>query len=210
MQTPSTIQMVNGSEEKVTFSVPRNGKLVDLEIKSLELNVCFSTGKDKRLGIIFVYDSKTGLLGWNYQYANCVELFLSDNYIYLSDNKLILFWLISSPIEIRFNEFCEPYTTFEEACNKHIVAFENQIDEIERETLKYQTISIFKHVNRRFFYKDRHGSVHGESVAQITDVTYHDSFWQFVLESSGNRQTTLILDEDYQVIDVFGEGAIKT
>ena len=50
--------------------------------------------------------------------------------------------------------------------------------------------------------------IFGEFVgAKITKVTYQNSVWQIQLESTENRQTTIILDEHFKLLKVLGEGA---
>jgi hypothetical protein len=76
-----------------------------------------------------------------------------------------------------------------------------------------QKILIGREVDGCFFYRPtgRKGrNIYGEFVdAEITHVTYQNSLWQIQLESTENRQTTLVLDDNFKLINVLGEGAKK-
>ncbi|HIE02858.1 MAG TPA: hypothetical protein EYP59_21680 [Thiotrichaceae bacterium] len=219
--TQSLIEIIDGSEENLTIQRKRNGFISEIQIRAIELNVHSPNVNLIHLAMIFVYEPETGLFGWEYYELSDskqndsllaiskIELFLEERYIYISNTRIVFFILPIPPGAIWINEFTKKYATNDEAYQECFsILLADKPREIEGE--KVLNTPLWKHVKRRFFYKDRHGSVHGESVAKITDVTYHDSLWKIVLESSEKRQTTLILDEDYQVIDVFGDGAIKT
>lgn len=217
--TQSRIEIIDGSEENLTIHKKINGVISDIQIRAFELNVHSQNFKLNHLEIIFVYDPKTSLLGWQYYELSDSEQtksllaiskiarFLEDRYIYLSNTKMVFFiFPIILPGIIWISEFTKKYATNDEAYQECFSALlEGNLREIEQDNL---SIPLGKHIKRKFFYKDRYAFFHGESVAKISEVRYQDYAWKLVLESYENREVTMILDSDYQVIDVFGDDAI--
>ena len=145
-----------------------------------------------------------------------LDIFLDISYIYLSKTQLIFLSLPDR--NIWFREFSERSATLGEARQQVLAFLEKQLDKIEKITVDWRReIGLWGNImDSHFFHEQKkwgrgnHPSPFGEKlVARITDMNFHEGQWQILMGSTNNRRTTLILDEDFQLLEVKGDGALK-
>jgi len=145
-----------------------------------------------------------------------LDIFLDISYIYLSKTQLIFLSLPDR--NIWFREFSERSATLGEARQQVLAFLEKQLDKIEKITVDWRReIGLWGNImDSHFFHEQKkwgrgnHPSPFGEKlVARITDMNFHEGQWQILMGSTNNRRTTLILDEDFQLLEVNGDGALK-
>jgi len=230
------VQIVKDSEVTRIIQLNQGEQLFEIQIQVFLVDLYFPKDIVGCSRLLLSYEFENGWFGWSLAKLDksdkkcdaikkfsstrkkiisgetVIDDFLKETYFYVSNSKMVYFILIA-PTCIYFKEFTQCYCTFAQGIQMLLTHFEEQFDNIKegRYINQPKKIPIGGEVDRRFFYRPtgRKGrNIFGEFVgAQITDVTYHNSLWQIQLESTENRQTTLILDEHFKLLNVLGDGA---
>jgi hypothetical protein len=170
--------------------------------------------------MIMLYAPETGLFGWRGYYGpdKCevltggkrhTDVFLMGLYPYLLPNRMVYF-KYEPAYCIEYREFKECYSCLEEARTQLFQTLEtieysssnpNSNSYLFSETIR---IIINKHVTLSF-KKRRKRLVPRE--LKLEKVIYHDSQWRLTIESKEGEQTFVILDDNYNILEVSGYGA---
>jgi hypothetical protein len=226
------VQIVKDSEVTRIIQLNQEEQLFEIQIQVFLVDLYFQNGKMGCARLFLYYELENGWFGWDFNKLDeddiktisnaknkkisgetIINNILKGTYFFVSNTKIVYFDLVA-PTHIFFKEFTERYSTLAQGRQVVLIHLEERLDNLKQggEYINLpQEILIGKAVDRRFFYRPtgRKGrNIFGEFVgAQITDVTYHDSLWQIQLESTENRQTTLILDDHFKLLNVLGDGA---
>jgi len=224
------IHPLKASEKTRTIQADKNGQWVDIQIQEVIINFQFISGNWGHGDMIMLYDPETGLFGWRFYFSpflgsekvevlapnKSLENFLMGLYPCLLPNKMVYFKFNQNfPLVIEYREFSECYVTLEEGRTQlfHTLEKENKLGDIEYGrpddylNSKEICLGINKHV-RLFFKKIRKNKEFVARKLKLAKVTYHHSQWTLTIENDENEQTFITLDENYNIVEVSGYGAI--
>lgn len=186
--------------------------------------------------MFLLYESKTGLFWWTAgysdglpeEYASKIDAFLKgEKYILLKD-KIVNFTLSSTVLWIAESNY--RYKTFEQARTSVLLTLEKKLETLNYVHIfgEYKELGLRDHINEEFFRL--RGDLSGSGCilpAKMTNIKYHNSQWQIELEGTDNRhisitgvkldklgtvprvKATVILNDNYEVIEVIAEDFIK-
>jgi hypothetical protein len=208
------MQLVLGSEENQVIHI---GELFyKVQIHKRELDVCFPSGRLERMRIICLYEIKQGLFWWNYSsinnnssidIASCLEKWSFQ----VLDNKIVGFKLSTG--QIWYIESTQKYDSLHKACNYLMSHFEKQLDKIEKSDIDnpylYRAIPLFRYIDRHFFYPPDKCIFSLRNPQASMKITSYKDKWKIELEGVNKRQATVILSNDYQVLEVWLDGVKK-
>ena len=210
--------------------------LVEVQASTIVLDLYFSKRKWQKAAVFLLYEPKTGLFWWTAsysdglpeEYASKIDVFLKgEKYILLKD-KIVNFTLSSTVLWI--TESNDRYETFEQARIGVLLTLEKKLETLHYgQTFKeYKELGLGNHINREFFRL--RGDLSGSGCilpAKMTNIKYRNSQWQIELEGTDNRnisitgvkldklgsvprvKATVILNDNYEVIEVIAEDFIK-
>jgi hypothetical protein len=235
MSSSSFFKVVTDSEVTKVIQINQGKQVFKMQIQMFLVDLHFQDGTVGCARLFLYYEFENGWFVWSLSKLDeddietissiqdqmifgetIINNLLKKAYFYVSNAKMIRFSLMG-PTNIYFKEFTQRYSTFTQGRQIVLDYLENRLDSLwnNLEKGRYlnwsKEILIGEAVDRRFFYRPtgRKGrNIFGEFVgAKITEVTYHNSLWQIQLESTENRQTTLILDDHFKLLNVLGDGA---
>jgi hypothetical protein len=231
-----TIQVMEGSEKYRMIQIRKNGDgfLVEVRASTMVLDLYFPKEKWKKVVAFLLYESKTGLLFWKVsssnglpeEQASKIDVFLEDNIFILSKDKIVKFSLSKNVLWITDSN--DQYATFEQARTSFFLTLEKKLETLHygQTFRKYKELGLCDYINEEFF--KLRGDCSGSLLpAKITDIKYRNSQWQVELEGTDNRnisingvkldklgsvprvKATVVLNDNYEVVEVLGEDFIK-
>ncbi len=216
MSSQSAMQFVLGSEENKLIRI---GEPFDeVQAHKRELDVCFPSGRLKRMVVVCLYETKQRLFWWNYSFinknssidiANCLEKWS----FHILDNKIVGFMLFTT--QILYIEYSERYETLHEACRSLMLKLENQLEEIAKhyECIEtphlLQVIYLGRYIDRHFFYPPGQCIYPLRKPQVNVKITRLEDKWKIELEGVKKRKSSLILSNDYEVLEIWLDGIKK-
>ncbi|HDN25491.1 MAG TPA: hypothetical protein ENG03_00035 [Thioploca sp.] len=222
-------------EDIISFRANRQGQETEIQIQRIIVYFYFPDGREIdrqwQLGKFFLfYDPQSGLCGWYFEtYTTRIsELsavaknqdwiadFSENLHVYLTETKLVYFYQKYYEVDIRYGEYCDQYVALFEARDKLISTVQNTLSKrgyVESED-GYQIVPFWTNKRLKDFYWFTHRKARRQLIVEVDinliHVTLIESKWFLVLESVDNKHTIVMLDEDYNVLDVFGYGAVTS
>ncbi|HID99149.1 MAG TPA: hypothetical protein EYP59_02525 [Thiotrichaceae bacterium] len=234
MLNNSLVQIVNTSEIS-TLKANKKGQWIEILFQGITLNFCLPNGKWKNTDIVMFYDPQTRLFNW-YQASvrswylsppgidqltalpyieSTISRYLENSYLYLTDNKM-LYFKYNPWGHIGYKESTTHYQNLETGCEKTLLFIQENLRELEKYSSRPWNSSIelvlAKDVSPLFtIRRKKRGSsmVIPYKEIKLVEVSYQNAQWKLTLESADHKQTFLTLDENYQLIEVSGYGAIS-
>ncbi len=234
MLNNSLVQIVAHSEV-TTLKAKKNGQWIEILLQGITINVYPPDGKWKNTDIVMFYDPETGLFNW---YQSCVRLwylsspsldeftgipyikgtisrYLEKSYLYLTDDKMVYFDY-DPPGHIEYKNSTTHYMNLETGREKTLLFIQNHLNKLEGYPRSPWSslieLIITKDVSPLFtIRRKKRGSrlVIPYKEIKLVDVSYQNAQWKLTLESADHKQTFLTLDENYQLIEVSGYGAME-
>lgn len=202
-----TVQMVEGSEEHRQVQITQDGHLVDLEVGTIEFVAAYPEVTSRHLAYVIFYPT-TGRFWWSVGVSvpfplrspDLISQFLEGHSVYILPDKVCVFKVASGRIQVR--ESLLIYSS-----NPAALA---SLTGLVQETVgKHQLSSLFQdvHLTRRLGVSFFHRGASMRLDARIASVTHEDSKWKVILENYKNRRATVVLNAEYEVLEV--QGPIK-
>jgi hypothetical protein len=230
------IQVMEGSEKYRMIQIRKNrdGSFVEVQTSTMILDLYFPQEKWQKAVGFLLYEPKTGLFWWEASYSNGlpkeyvskIYAFPKGNRFILSNNKIIEFSLSGKVLWITDSN--NQYATFEQARKSFFLILEKKLKTLHYGEAfgEYKELKLGSYINGEFFRL--RGDCSGSLLpAKITDIKYRNSQWQVELEGTDNRnisingvkldklgsvprvKATVVLNDNYEVVEVLGEDFIK-
>lgn len=189
--------------------------------------------------IFVLYDLRTSLFWWQYAKTNNVVYAKQDidthlsqlgyleedngvyvynktarkfkQLIYLSNNNIVKFSLKWATLSIR--EALIQHDGFEQAYKQIILKIKESLNRGGEVNDITKIIHLRKYIDDNFFYIPNYSGI--VDVGELIEVKQQDSQWLIVLERTERREgydktrVTIVLNENYEVVDLFGANFIK-
>jgi hypothetical protein len=210
------IQSVDGDEESqvIQLSSPSG---VKMNLHWLRLILHFSNETTIQTEILIFSVSPKNLFWARTMYTNeeplneKIDSFLENGTFHLLDNQIINFSLDYSTFWVQ-EITCEHYNNFEEAYQMLFLKLEKNMGEIEQYETHHESpnrrmnLNMYIEENDLFFCSISCNPCSYGTIYVRMKVTRLETTWQIELECPDKRKATAILNDDYEVLNLFLEG----
>ncbi|HID98928.1 MAG TPA: hypothetical protein EYP59_01395 [Thiotrichaceae bacterium] len=224
-----SIEVLEDSKEEQSLKAGQNCHNIlpdeSATIRGISIDYRFNKGHLEHGHLILLHHSK--VLGWYFGSSEeftktasnnqeRIDYFLANSYIFFSKERLVYFLISHSRKEICCQECFEKYRVMDHGFPDVLLFLKKQFLEVKPHNFFdwYRRIPLEKYLGPQFFVRSEKNGVR-ESNVKISKVTNQNGLWQLELESTSEKEaivhkyTTFILDENYNVIEVLGDAAIK-
>jgi hypothetical protein len=144
-----------------------------------------------------------------------ISRYLENSYLYLTNHKM-LYFKYSPWGHIAYKESTIHHNNLETGREKTLLFIQENLNELEKYPGRpwHSSIELIlaKDVSPLFtIRRKKRGSrmVIPYKEIKLVEVTYQNAHWKLTLESADHKQTFLALDDNYQLIEVSGYGAME-